>query len=161
MGVEVKVGDRQPVPQMLNSLWPFLENASRDCPGPVGLRAGPALFSISPSPTFVSFRGPVLAVAMGSNSEYCYSGGADARIHSWRVPDLGMDPYDGYGEDSSLPCLPFPHSCQGGPLPTPNPAPRALCLGVRRAASFHPGLSRMRREWWWCGRLAQRSWWLS
>lgn len=45
----------------------------------------------------------MLAVAMGSNSECCYSGGADARIHSWKIPDLNMDPYDGYGEDSSLP----------------------------------------------------------
>lgn len=54
-------------------------------------------------PTSVSSRGPVLAVAMGSHSEYCYSGGADARIHSWKIPDLNMDPYDGYGEDSSLP----------------------------------------------------------
>uniref|UniRef100_A0A452VGU2 Striatin 4 n=1 Tax=Ursus maritimus TaxID=29073 RepID=A0A452VGU2_URSMA len=35
-------------------------------------------------------------VAMGSNSECCYSGGADARIHSWKIPDLNMDPYDGY-----------------------------------------------------------------
>ncbi|KAB0391734.1 hypothetical protein E2I00_012786, partial [Balaenoptera physalus] len=41
-------------------------------------------------------KGPVLAVAMGSHSEYCYSGGADARIHSWKIPDLNMDPYDGY-----------------------------------------------------------------
>uniref|UniRef100_A0A2K6DTJ2 Striatin 4 n=1 Tax=Macaca nemestrina TaxID=9545 RepID=A0A2K6DTJ2_MACNE len=45
---------------------------------------------------FVPSRGPVLAVAMGSNSEYCYSGGADACIHSWKIPDLSMDPYDGY-----------------------------------------------------------------
>jgi striatin 1/3/4 len=42
---------------------------------------------------------------MGSNSEHCYSGGADARIHSWKIPDLNMDPYDGYGEDSLR--LPF------------------------------------------------------
>lgn len=33
---------------------------------------------------------------MGSSSEHCYSGGADARIHSWKIPDLNMDPYDGY-----------------------------------------------------------------
>lgn len=45
----------------------------------------------------------MLAVAVGSNSECCYSGGADARIHSWKIPDLNMDPYDGYGEDSSPP----------------------------------------------------------
>lgn len=64
--------------------------------------------------SFVSSRGPVLAVAMGSNSEYCYSGGADARIHSWKIPDLNMDPYDGYGETAPSPCLPFPHTSSTG-----------------------------------------------
>lgn len=58
------------------------------------------------SPTFSylpsHYRGPVLAVAVGTNSEYCYSGGADARIHSWKIPDLNMDPYDGYGEDNPV-----------------------------------------------------------
>ncbi|XP_012373049.2 striatin-4, partial [Octodon degus] len=34
--------------------------------------------------------------SLAFNSEYCYSGGADARIHSWKIPDLNMDPYDGY-----------------------------------------------------------------
>lgn len=62
----------------------------------------------APPPTPASSRGPVLAVAMGSNSEYCYSGGADARIHSWKIPDLNMDPYDGYGETASSLGLPFP-----------------------------------------------------
>ena len=66
-------------------------------------------FGISCFPSSVSSRGPVLAVAMGSSSEHCYSGGADARIHSWKIPDLNMDPYDGYGEDSSSHCLPSPH----------------------------------------------------
>ncbi|XP_036272217.1 striatin-4 isoform X3 [Pipistrellus kuhlii] len=51
---------------------------------------------VEPIHAFRAHRGPVLAVAMGSNSEYCYSGGADARIHSWKIPDLNMDPYDGY-----------------------------------------------------------------
>lgn len=49
----------------------------------------------------------MLAVALGSNSEYCYSGGADARIHSWKIPDLNMDPYDGYGETTPSASLPF------------------------------------------------------
>lgn len=57
---------------------------------------------------FAPSRGPVLAVTMGSNSEYCYSGGADARIHSWKIPDLNMDPYDGYGEDRPCPFPPLP-----------------------------------------------------
>lgn len=58
----------------------------------------------------------MLAVAVGSNSEYCYSGGADARIHSWKIPDLNMDPYDGYGETAPSPCLPSPTCCPLGPL---------------------------------------------
>ncbi|ETE63294.1 Striatin-4, partial [Ophiophagus hannah] len=47
-------------------------------------------------------RGPVLSVAMGCNSEFCYSGGLDARIRCWKIPDLGMDPYDGYGPASPI-----------------------------------------------------------
>nr|KAF6441122.1 hypothetical protein HJG63_012291 [Rousettus aegyptiacus] len=38
----------------------------------------------------------MLAVAMGNNSDYCYSSGADAHSHSCKVPDLNMDPYDRY-----------------------------------------------------------------
>ena len=75
-------------------------------------------------PTSVSSRGPVLAVAMDSHSEYCYSGGADARIHSWKIPDLNMDPYDGYGEDSSLPSSFPPPTCPQGPLGSSAPRPR-------------------------------------
>ncbi|XP_016791781.1 striatin-4 isoform X9 [Pan troglodytes] len=56
-----------------------------------------AALDVEPIHAFRAHRGPVLAVAMGSNSEYCYSGGADACIHSWKIPDLSMDPYDGYG----------------------------------------------------------------
>ncbi|EHB00859.1 Striatin-4 [Heterocephalus glaber] len=55
-----------------------------------------AALDVEPIHAFRGHRGPVLAVAVGSNSEYCYSGGADARIHSWKIPDLNMDPYDGY-----------------------------------------------------------------
>lgn len=52
---------------------------------------------------------------MGSNSEYCYSGGADARIHSWKIPDLNMDPYDGYGETALA--LPSPTVVHWGLFP--------------------------------------------
>ncbi|XP_072464178.1 striatin-4 isoform X2 [Notamacropus eugenii] len=55
-----------------------------------------AALDVEPIHAFRAHRGPVLAVAMGSHSEHCYSGGADARIHCWRIPDLNMDPYDGY-----------------------------------------------------------------
>ena len=87
----------------------------------------------------VSSRGPVLAVAMGSHSECCYSGGANARIHSWKIPDLNMDPYDGYGEDSSLPSSFPPPTCPWEPLGSSAPGlhtsrtqegtPRAPALG--------------------------------
>lgn len=89
-------------------------------------------------PTSVSFRGPVLAVAMGSHSEYCYSGGADARIHSWKIPDLNMDPYDGYGEDSSLPSS-FPQpTCLRGPLGSL--APRLRTSRTREGTPRAPAL---------------------
>nr|XP_042113867.1 striatin-4-like [Peromyscus maniculatus bairdii] len=55
-----------------------------------------AALDVEPIHAFCAHRGPVLAVIMGSNSEYCYSSGADARIHIWKIPDLDMDPYDGY-----------------------------------------------------------------
>ncbi|XP_008119740.2 striatin-4 [Anolis carolinensis] len=55
-----------------------------------------AALDVEPVYAFRAHRGPVLAVAMGCNSEYCYSGGLDTRIRCWRIPDLSMDPYDGY-----------------------------------------------------------------
>ncbi|XP_053257854.1 striatin-4 [Podarcis raffonei] len=55
-----------------------------------------AALDVEPVYAFRAHRGPVLSVAMGCNSEYCYSGGADTRIRCWRIPELGMDPYDGY-----------------------------------------------------------------
>ncbi|XP_074872028.1 striatin-4 [Carettochelys insculpta] len=55
-----------------------------------------AALDVEPVYAFRAHRGPVLAVAMGCNSEYCYSGGTDAQIRLWRVPDLSMDPYDSY-----------------------------------------------------------------
>uniref|UniRef100_A0A452HIH6 Striatin N-terminal domain-containing protein n=1 Tax=Gopherus agassizii TaxID=38772 RepID=A0A452HIH6_9SAUR len=55
-----------------------------------------AALDVEPVYAFRAHRGPVLSVAMGCNSEYCYSGGTDTKIHFWRVPDLSMDPYDSY-----------------------------------------------------------------
>lgn len=68
---------------------------------------------------------------MGSNSECCYSGGADARIHSWKIPDLNMDPYDGYGEDSSL-LLSAP------PLLPPCPQELLHSLSIHLCLTVHP-----------------------
>uniref|UniRef100_H9GIB2 Striatin 4 n=1 Tax=Anolis carolinensis TaxID=28377 RepID=H9GIB2_ANOCA len=61
-----------------------------------------AALDVEPVYAFRAHRGPVLAVAMGCNSEYCYSGGLDTRIRCWRIPDLSMDPYDGYGRDPNM-----------------------------------------------------------
>ncbi|XP_063167688.1 striatin-4 isoform X1 [Candoia aspera] len=55
-----------------------------------------AALDVEPVYAFRGHRGPVLSVAMGGNSQYCYSGGSDTRIRSWKIPDLSMDPYDGY-----------------------------------------------------------------
>ncbi|XP_042296438.1 striatin-4 isoform X2 [Sceloporus undulatus] len=55
-----------------------------------------AALDVEPVYAFRAHRGPVLSVTMGCNSEYCYSGGLDTRIRCWRIPDLSMDPYDGY-----------------------------------------------------------------
>lgn len=75
---------------------------------------------------------------MGSNSEYCYSGGADARIHSWKIPDLNVDPYDGYGEDGSLLWLPPPLSTGASSFPQCPPVPSDAGPGGRRGAHRVP-----------------------
>ncbi|KAM9588972.1 striatin-4-like isoform 1-T1 [Morphnus guianensis] len=55
-----------------------------------------AALDVEPVYAFRGHRGPVLAVAMGPDSALCCSAGVDARIHCWHLPDLDMDPYDGY-----------------------------------------------------------------
>ncbi|KAM8986064.1 striatin-4 isoform 1-T1 [Ara ararauna] len=55
-----------------------------------------ATVDVEPVYAFRGHRGPVLAVAMGCDSALCCSGGLDARIHCWRLPELDRDPYDGY-----------------------------------------------------------------
>lgn len=44
------------------------------------------------------FRGPVLCVAVDSSGEHCFSGGTDAAIRCWNLPDSNLDPYDSYSE---------------------------------------------------------------
>lgn len=121
-------------------LWPPLKNASR---GRMARSWGGASVEFFVSPYFVPSRGPVLAVAMGSNSEYCYSGGADARIHSWKIPDLNMDPYDGYGETALA--LPSPRRLLG-PLPSAHAASICPCLPRQGLAGCSAWLSVQQRD---------------
>ncbi|KAM9591557.1 striatin-4-like [Morphnus guianensis] len=55
-----------------------------------------AALDVEPVYAFRGHRGPVLAIAMGRDSALCCSAGVDARIRCWCLPDLDMDPYDGY-----------------------------------------------------------------
>uniref|UniRef100_A0A8B9RXJ5 Striatin-4 n=1 Tax=Accipiter nisus TaxID=211598 RepID=A0A8B9RXJ5_9AVES len=55
-----------------------------------------AALDVEPVYAFRGHRGPVLAIAMGCDSTLCCSAGMDARIRCWCLPDLDMDPYDGY-----------------------------------------------------------------
>ncbi|KAM6395773.1 striatin-4 [Rhynochetos jubatus] len=55
-----------------------------------------AALDVEPVYAFRGHRGPVLTVAMGRDSALCCSAGVDTRIRRWRLPDLDMDPYDGY-----------------------------------------------------------------
>ena len=86
---------------------------------------------------------------MGRDSALCCSAGVDARIRRWRLPDLDMDPYDGYGgsrcwggtrdgdgDDTGHIRTPSsPASHRGVPSPaavSPVPPPRPLrCACVR------------------------------
>ncbi|XP_029862676.1 striatin-4 [Aquila chrysaetos chrysaetos] len=65
-----------------------------------------AALDVEPVYAFRGHRGPVLAVAMGRDSALCCSAGVDARIRCWHLPDLDMDPYDGYGDLSWCPQTP-------------------------------------------------------
>ncbi|OXB52205.1 hypothetical protein ASZ78_014604, partial [Callipepla squamata] len=55
-----------------------------------------AALDVEPVYAFRGHRGPVLAVAVGRDAALCCSGGADGCVRRWRLPDLDMDPYDGY-----------------------------------------------------------------
>ncbi|XP_013002379.1 striatin-4 isoform X2 [Cavia porcellus] len=113
-----------------------------------------AALDVEPIHAFRGHRGPVLAVAVGTNSEYCYSGGADARIHSWKIPDLNMDPYDGYdpsvlshvleGHGDAVWGLAFSPTCQrlascsaDGTVRIWDPSSSPACLCTFPTASEH------------------------
>ena len=57
-----------------------------------------ASLDVEPVYTFRGHRGPVLCLAMSPTGESCYSGGADATIRSWNIPNSNIDPYDSFGE---------------------------------------------------------------
>ncbi|KAJ7990395.1 hypothetical protein DPEC_G00299860 [Dallia pectoralis] len=63
-----------------------------------------AALDVEPIYTFRAHSGAVLSLAMGLDGDSCYSGGLDGTVRCWKIPDLNVDPYDGYdpGIESSL-----------------------------------------------------------
>ena len=57
-----------------------------------------ASVDVEPVYTFRAHRGPVLCLAMSPTGECCYSGGADATIRCWNIPNSNIDPYDSFGK---------------------------------------------------------------
>ncbi|KAJ8046016.1 Striatin-3 [Holothuria leucospilota] len=51
---------------------------------------------VEPIYTFRGHIGPVLCVAVDTSGEHCFSGGTDAAIRYWNLPDSNLDPYDSY-----------------------------------------------------------------
>jgi len=61
-----------------------------------------ASLDVEPVYTFRAHEGPVLSLAMSPTGESCYSGGMDGTICCWNIPNSNIDPYDSFGELSSL-----------------------------------------------------------
>ena len=57
-----------------------------------------ASLDVEPVYTFRAHNGPVLCLAMSATGETCYSGGLDATIRCWNIPNSNIDPYDSFGE---------------------------------------------------------------
>ncbi|XP_076311640.1 connector of kinase to AP-1 isoform X2 [Tachypleus tridentatus] len=55
-----------------------------------------AALDVEPVYTFRGHIGPVLCVAMSPSGEQCFSGGQDAAIKCWNIPDSNIDPYDSF-----------------------------------------------------------------
>ncbi|XP_072885445.1 striatin-3-like isoform X1 [Hemitrygon akajei] len=56
---------------------------------------------VEPIYTFRGHVDPVLAIAVSSKGDQCFSGGLDGTICCWNIPSLNTDPYDTY-DDSIL-----------------------------------------------------------
>lgn len=56
-----------------------------------------ASLDVEPVYTFRAHSGPVLSLAVSPTGEVCYSGGADATIRCWNIPNSNIDPYDSFG----------------------------------------------------------------
>ncbi|XP_069764609.1 striatin-3-like isoform X2 [Narcine bancroftii] len=56
---------------------------------------------VEPIYTFRGHVDPVLAIAVSSKGDQCFSGGLDGTICCWNIPNLNTDPYDTY-DDSIL-----------------------------------------------------------
>ncbi len=57
-----------------------------------------ASLDVEPVYTFRAHSGPVLCLAVDATGEHCYSGGYDASIRCWSIPNSNIDPYDSFGE---------------------------------------------------------------
>ena len=57
-----------------------------------------ASLDVEPVYTFRAHSGPVLCLAVDATGEHCYSGGFDASIRCWSIPNSNIDPYDSFGK---------------------------------------------------------------
>ncbi len=56
-----------------------------------------ASLDVEPIYTFRAHQGSVLCLVMDPTGETCYSGGVDATIRCWNIPNSNIDPYDSFG----------------------------------------------------------------
>uniref|UniRef100_A0A8C4PWQ1 Striatin, calmodulin binding protein 3 n=1 Tax=Eptatretus burgeri TaxID=7764 RepID=A0A8C4PWQ1_EPTBU len=57
-----------------------------------------ASLDVEPIYTFRAHTGPVLSLTISTTGEQCFSGGTDASIRCWNIPNPNIDPYDTFGE---------------------------------------------------------------
>uniref|UniRef100_UPI00358F83B0 striatin-3 isoform X2 n=1 Tax=Myxine glutinosa TaxID=7769 RepID=UPI00358F83B0 len=53
-----------------------------------------ASLDVEPIYTFRAHTGPVLSLTISTTGEQCFSGGTDATIRCWNIPNPNIDPYD-------------------------------------------------------------------
>ncbi|CAG0890757.1 unnamed protein product [Darwinula stevensoni] len=58
-----------------------------------------ASLDVEPVYTFRGHHGPVLCLCVNPSGEMCFSGGLDASIRCWKIPNTSIDPYDSFDPD--------------------------------------------------------------